>query len=126
MLLKIGVLFDVDVWYKLRYLWASLTYRGRPVVRRVRYTEDIVEEVVRHCPRPYRMMCFAAVRELNLSLSAIADARRDVPTAVALALEDVTSGSPDMPRFWKYIRTGDPGPEAATLLQKWRRAFRPR
>lgn len=28
MLLKIGVLFDVDVWYKLRYLWASLTYRG--------------------------------------------------------------------------------------------------
>ncbi|MEM0484947.1 MAG: hypothetical protein QW434_09675 [Pyrobaculum sp.] len=114
----------MEVWYKLRYLWASLTFRERPVVKRVRYVEDLVEEVMRHCPRPYRMMCLAAAKELNLSLSAIADAGRDVPTAVALALEDVTTGSPDMPRFWRYIKTGDPGPDATALLQKWRRVFR--
>lgn len=66
------------------------------------------------------MMCSAAVKELNPSLLAIAEAGRDVPTAMPLALEDVIPG---VPRFW---RTGDLGPDAVALLQKWRRAFCPR
>ncbi|WP_193383984.1 hypothetical protein [Pyrobaculum ferrireducens] len=115
----------MDAWYRLRYLWASLVFRNKPVIRRVKPVEELIDEVVRHCPRPYRMMCFTAARELNLSLPAIASSGRDVPTAVALALEDVTSGDAELPRLWRYIKTGDPGTDPAELLKKWRKAFKP-
>ncbi|ABL88492.1 conserved hypothetical protein [Pyrobaculum islandicum DSM 4184] len=108
---------------QLRYLWAYLTFRNRPVVKRVRAEEgEVVEEVLRLCPRPYRMLCYMAVKELNISLAAIAERGRDVPTAVALAFEDVTSGRPDLPRFWRYINTGDSSADIRAILDKWRRA----
>lgn len=109
---------------KLRYLWASLTFRNRPVVKKIKREERLVEEVVAHCPRRYRMMCYLAAKELNLSLPAIAAAGRDVPTAVALALEDATTGNPHLPSFWRYIRTGDPGPDVQAVLEKWRKTAR--
>ncbi len=106
---------------RLRYLWASLTFRNRPVVKKVKTEEGLVEDVIAHCPQPYRMMCYLAAKELNLSLPAIAATGRDVPTAVALALEDVTTGNPHLPNFWRYIKTGDPGPDAQQILDKWRK-----
>ena len=33
---------------KLRYLWASLTFRNRPVVKKIKTEERLVEEVVAH------------------------------------------------------------------------------
>ena len=52
---------------KLRHLWASLTFRNRPVVKKIKREERLVEEVIAHCPRRYRMMCYLAARDLNLS-----------------------------------------------------------
>lgn len=124
MLKKPPSYIGVDAWFRLRYLWASLVFRNKPVISRVKPVEELIDEVVRYCPRPYRMMCFTAARDLNLSLSAIASYGRDVPTAVALALEDVTSGDAELPRFWRYIKTGDPGTDPASLLKKWRKAFK--
>lgn len=109
---------------KLRYLWASLTFRNRPVVKKIKREERLVEEVVAHCPRLCRMMYDLAAKDLNLSLPAIAAAGRDVPTAVDLALEDATTGNAHLPSFWRYIRTGDPGPDAQALLEKWRKTAR--
>ncbi|MEM3996702.1 MAG: hypothetical protein QXP31_06550 [Pyrobaculum sp.] len=115
----------MEVYARLRYLWASITYRNKPVIKKVREDYEPVEEAVRHCPRRYRYMCYVAAKELNISLAAVAEAGRDVPTAVALALEDVTTGSPEMPRFWKYVKTGEVEADLKELLEKWRRAFSP-
>ena len=52
---------------KLCTLWAWLTFRNRPVVKKIKREERLVEEVVVHCPRRYRMMCYLAAKELNLS-----------------------------------------------------------
>lgn len=109
---------------KLRYLWASLTFRNKPVIKKVHAEERLVEEVVAHCPRPYRLMCYLAAKELNLDIAAVAAAGRDVPTAAALALEDATTGNPHLPNFWRYIKTGDPGPDVQAVLEKWRKTAR--
>jgi hypothetical protein len=109
---------------RLRYLFASLTFRNKPVVKKIRASERLVEEVIAHCPRPYRLMCYLAAKELNLNLPLIAAAGRDVPTAVALALKDATTGNPHLPSFWRYIRTGDPGPDVQAVLEKWRKTAR--
>jgi hypothetical protein len=82
---------------RLRYLFASLTFRNKSVVKKIRNSEGLVEEVIAHCPKPYRLMRYLAAKELNLNLSLIAAAGRDVPTAVALALEDATTGNPTCP-----------------------------
>lgn len=113
----------MEVYAKLRYFWASIRYRNKPVVKKVREEQDPVEEAVRHCPRRYRYMCYIAAKELKISLAAVAQAGRDVPTAAALAFEDVTTGSPDMPRFWKYIKTGEVDADVKELLEKWRKVF---
>ena len=55
---------------------------------------------------------------------AIAAAGGDVPTAVALALEDATTGTPHLTSFWLYIKTGDPGPDVQAVLEKWRKTAR--
>lgn len=52
---------------KLRYLWASLIFRNKPVVKKVKAEERLVEEVVAHCPRPCRTMCYLAAKEYSLS-----------------------------------------------------------
>jgi hypothetical protein len=114
----------VEQLTRLRYLFASLTFRNKPVVKKIRDSEGLVEEVIAHCPKPYRLMCYLAAKELNLNLSLIAAAGRDVPTAVALALEDATTGNPHLPNFWRYIKTGDPGPDIQSLLDKWRKTAR--
>ncbi|ACB39173.1 hypothetical protein [Pyrobaculum neutrophilum] len=110
---------------RLRYMWAHLTFRNKPVIKKARREEgDPLEEVLKLCPRPYRMLCYMAMKELKLSLSAVAEAGRDIPTAAALALEDATSGRPDLPRLRRYLATGDPGPDVREVIDKWRRAAR--
>jgi hypothetical protein len=94
------------------------------VVKKIHGSEGLVEEVIAHCPKPYRLMCHLAAKELNLNLSLIAAAGRDVPIAVALALEDATTGNLHLPNFWRYIKTGDPGPDIQSLLDKWRKTAR--
>lgn len=116
----------MESFTKLRYWWAHVLFRNKPVIKKVRYGEDVVEEVLRLCPKPFRMMCYMGAKELNLNLSLIAEMGRDVPTAVALAFEDVTLADYHMPRFWRYIKTGDPGPHAGDILKKWGAAFRRR
>jgi hypothetical protein len=108
---------------RLRYLLASLTFRSKPVVKKIRDSKGLVEEVITHCPKPYRLMCYLAAKELNLNLPLIA-ASRDVPTAVTLALEDATTGNPHLLSFWRYIRTGDPGPDVQAVLEKWKKTAR--
>jgi hypothetical protein len=83
------------------------------VVKKIKREERLVEEVVAHCPRRYRMMCYLAAKELNLSLPAIAAAGRDVPTAVALALEDATTGNPPPTQLLAVHKDGRPGPRRA-------------
>jgi hypothetical protein len=114
----------VEQLTRLRYLFASLTFRNKSVVKKIRDSEGLMEEVIAHCPKPYRLMCYLAAKELNLNLSLIAAAGRDVPTAIALALEDATTGNPHLPNFWRYIKTGDPGPDIQSLLDKWRKTAR--
>ncbi len=109
---------------RLRYLFVSLTFRNKSVVKKIRDSEGLVEEVIAHCPKPYRLMCYLAAKELNLNLSLTAAAGRDMPTAVALALEDATTGNPHLPSFWRYIRTSDPGPDVQAVLEKWRKTAR--
>jgi hypothetical protein len=41
-----------------------------------------------------------------------------------MALEDATTGNPHLPSFWRYIRTGDPGPDVQAVLEKWRKTAR--
>lgn len=114
----------MELWGRLRYLWASLVFRNKPVINKAKIEHDYVEEAVKYCPRPYRYMCYVAAKELKISLAAVAARGRDVPTAAALALEDATTGNHNLPRFWQYIATGDPGPDAEKILKKWRRAFK--
>jgi hypothetical protein len=41
----------VERLVKLRTLWAPLTFRNKPVVKKIKREERLVEEVVAHCPR---------------------------------------------------------------------------
>lgn len=116
----------MERFVKIRFLFARVTFRNRPVVKKTKIEEDVVEEVLRYCPREYRMMCYVGARDLNINLAAVAEAGRDVATAVALAIDDVATGDYKLSKFWRYLKTGEGAPDVDRLLKKWGSFFRKR